>query len=124
MAKRILIIDDDLYIRELYEEVLRDEGYEVDSAINGEEGLAKAQAGGYSLILLDVMMPELDGMGVLEGLKAHPPSVPNGPIILLTNLGHDPLIKEARSKGASSYVIKAEMNPDQLVAHVKKFLGE
>lgn len=124
MSKRILIIDDDLYIRELYEEVLRDEGYEVESAINGKDGLENAQKGGYSLILLDVMMPELDGMGVLDGLSKNPPHVANGPIILLTNLGHDPLIKEARNKGVSSYLIKAEMTPDQLVAHIKKFLGE
>lgn len=121
MAK-LLIVDDDLYIRELYEEVLKAEGFEVDTAINGEEGLAALQKGGYNLTLLDVMMPKLDGLGVLAKLREKPPTTPNGDIILLTNLAHDPIIEDALSKGASSYLIKADLTPDQLVAKIKEHL--
>jgi CheY-like chemotaxis protein len=124
MNKRILVVDDDLYIRELYEEVLKNEGYTVEAATNGEEGLAKLQEGGYDLALLDVMMPKLDGLGVLTALSQHPAKTPNGPIILLTNLGHDPVIKDAMLHGAATYLIKAEMTPDQLLAKVKKLLTE
>jgi CheY-like chemotaxis protein len=120
--RKILIIDDDLYIRDLYEEVLRDDGFNVETAVDGEEGLMKLQKGGYDLVLLDVMMPKRDGLGVLSELALHPPLTPNGPIIVLTNLGHDPIIKEAMSKGAASYLNKADMTPDQLLANIKKFL--
>lgn len=124
MAKKILFVDDDLYIRDAYEEVLKSEGYIVDTAINGEEGLAKLKIGGYDLVLLDVMMPTLDGIGVLEELQKNPPQQKNGPIILLTNLGFDPLVKTAKDKGVTSYLIKAELTPRDLVDTVKKTLGE
>ena len=122
MAKKVLVVYDDLYIRELYEEVLRDEGFTVESAVDGEEGLKKLQQGGYDLVLLDVMMPKLDGLGVLDGLQKNPPKEKNGAIVLLTNLGHDPIIKDALSKGAASYLIKADLTPDQLVEKLKSFL--
>jgi CheY-like chemotaxis protein len=124
MAKKILVVDDDLYIRELYEEVLKTEGYEVETAKDGEETLAKLQQGGYALVLLDIMMPKLDGLGVMESLKNNPPATPNGPILLLTNLDHDPLIRDAMNKGASAFIIKADITPGDLVAQVKKSLGE
>lgn len=117
-----MIVDDDQYIRELYDEVLRDEGFETETAVDGEEGLAKLQRGGYNLVLLDVMMPKLDGLKVLENLSQNKPLTPNGPIILLTNLGHDPIIKEALNKGATSYLIKADLTPDQLINNLKKYI--
>lgn len=123
MAKKILVVDDDQYIRELYEEVLKEAGYTVETAVDGEEGLALMQKGGYDLVLLDVMMPKRDGLGVLSALNANPPVQKNGPIILVTNLGHDPIIKDAMQKGATSYMVKDSMNPDQFVENVKKQLG-
>jgi len=124
MGKRILFVDDDLYIREVYQEVLASEGYTVDTAINGEEGLKKLQIGGYDLVLLDVMMPTLDGIGVLEELQKHPPQQKNGPIVLLTNLGFDPLVKTAKDKGVTSYLVKAEITPRDLVDMVRKTIGD
>lgn len=122
MAKKVLVVDDDLYIRELYEEVIRDAGYEVESASDGEEGLIRMQQGGYDLVLLDVMMPKLDGLGVLNALQQNPPVTPNNAILLLTNLGHDQLIKEALSKGVKTYLNKADMTPDQLLQNIQKYL--
>lgn len=123
MTKRLLVVDDDLYIKELYEEVLKDEGYTVETASNGEEALSKLNIGGYDLVLLDIMMPKLDGLGIMDSLNKTPPQVKNGPIILLTNLDHDPLIQEAMSKGASAFMIKADITPEDLVGQVKKYLG-
>ncbi len=122
MAKKVLVVDDDQFIRELYEEVLRDDGFEVESAVDGEVGLQKLQVGGYDLVLLDVMMPKKDGLRVLGDLNNSPAEKPNGPILLLTNLGHDPIIQEAMNKGATSYLNKADMTPDQLLENIKKFL--
>jgi CheY-like chemotaxis protein len=122
MSKKLLIVDDDLYLRDLYKEILTDAGYEVETANDGREGLDKLNNGGYDLTLLDVMMPHMDGLGVLTKLHETPPTAPNGPVVLLTNLAHDPVIKEALSKGAASYLIKADLTPDQVVEKVKEYL--
>ncbi len=123
MAQKILVVDDDTYLRDLYEEVLKDEGFEVDTATDGQEGLVKMTEGGYDLILLDVVMPKMDGLSVLNALSQNPPKSKNGPVILLTNLAHDPIIKEALSKGAYSYLIKTDSTPDKIIENVKKILS-
>lgn len=120
--KKVLVVDDDQYIRDVYREVLEDEKYQVETAVDGQEGLLKAQEGGYDLILLDAMMPKVDGLGVLKGLKENPPKQENKAIILLTNLAHDKVIDEAMENGAKSYLIKSDMNPDQFLQNIKKFL--
>lgn len=122
MAQKILVVDDDQFIRELYETILKNAGYEVDLAVNGEEGLAKLQSGGYSLTLLDMRMPGLDGLGLLDSLKKTTLQVSNGPIILLTNAGVDEKATEGMQKGATAYLVKADMTPDQLLENIKKFL--
>jgi CheY-like chemotaxis protein len=122
MNKRILVIDDDLYLRELYEEILKNAGYEIDTAIDGQEGIEKIKQDGYDLVLLDMMMPKIDGLGVLTQLSQTQPPPKNGPVILLTNLGHEPVIQEALQKGATAYLIKADITPDQLLEEVKKYL--
>lgn len=119
MAKHILVVDDDEYIRELYEEVLKDAGYNVDIAIDGQDGYDKIKAGHYDLVMLDIMMPKMDGVQLLkkltdEKLRPH--------VVLLTNLAHDPVMKEGKSLGALAYLIKADMTPDQLLAEIKKYL--
>lgn len=124
MAKKVMVVDDDLYIRELYVEILNDEGYIVDSAVNGEEAYAKLKTGGYDLVLLDIMMPKMDGLGVMEALQKTPPPIKNGPTIILTNLDHDPLIKDAMSRGAAAFIIKADITPEDLLIQVRRFLGE
>ncbi|OGK16014.1 hypothetical protein A2690_00990 [Candidatus Roizmanbacteria bacterium RIFCSPHIGHO2_01_FULL_39_12b] len=120
MAQKILIIDDDQYIRELYVEVLTDEKYDVDSTQDGIEGVEKIMKNKYDLILLDIMMPRLDGLGVLQKLHDKKHSVRN--IVLLTNLSHGPVIDEGTKLGAVGYLIKADITPDQLVEKVKEYL--
>jgi len=122
MAKKILLVEDDQYTQDVYQEILKEAGFEVTLAIDGQEGLQKAQEGGYNLILLDIMMPKMDGLTLLKELKANPPKKDNGPIIMLTNLSHDPIVSEGLSLGAKSYVTKSDINPDQLVSKVKEFL--
>lgn len=120
--KKVLVVDDDQYIRDIYREILEGEKYQVDTAVDGQEGLLKAQEGGYDLILLDAMMPKVDGLGVLKGLQATPPKQENKVILLLTNLAHDKVIDEALQNGAKSYLIKSDMNPNQFLENIKKFL--
>lgn len=115
----ILVVDDDEYIRELYEEILKDAGHTVDTAVDGQAGLDKIRKNRYSLVLLDIMMPKKDGVEVLRAVSEEKL---NARILLLTNLAHDPVMKEGKSLGALAYLIKADMTPDQLVAKVNEFL--
>ena len=123
MAKRILLVDDDQFIRDLYQEILVNDGYEVDTAADGKEGLEKIEAGGYDLILLDVMMPQVDGIGIVRIMEKKMPTKKNGPIILLTNLTHDPIIDEALQKGVKTVLNKADMTPEDFSQHVKAALA-
>ncbi len=120
--KKILIIEDDQDVRELYAEVLRDEGFEVEEAVDGQSGLAKVLEGRFDLLLLDIMLPKFDGLEVLKTVKQKP-EVKSIPVILLTNLGREAIIKEGFSLGADGYLIKSEHTPEEIVSEVKKFLG-
>ena len=119
--KKILLVEDDQFARELYEEVLKDAGFEVDTAVDGVDGLSKMTLGGYNLILLDVMMPKMDGLDVLRELMNNPPKVKNGPIVLLTNLTNDPVIDTAYGLNAKGHLVKSDITPGELVEHVKKY---
>ncbi|OGE14827.1 hypothetical protein A3F00_02665 [Candidatus Daviesbacteria bacterium RIFCSPHIGHO2_12_FULL_37_11] len=123
-TKKILIIEDDQFLREFYQELLQAEGYEVDAAPDGDIGLIKIIAGGYNLILLDIMLPKKDGMQILRDLRVKPPSKFNGPIVVLTNLGQDAVIKQCFDLGANGYLIKSAMNPDQILAEIKTYLDK
>jgi CheY-like chemotaxis protein len=123
MAK-ILIVEDDQFLRDLYNELLTEAGYEITLAQDGEEGLEKASVGGFDLVLLDIMLPKMDGLEVLRRLKENKPKFPNGPVVLLTNLGQDAIIKEGFSLGATGYIIKSAMTPDQVLDEVKVFLKQ
>lgn len=124
MAQKILVVEDDEFLRELYDELLKGEGYEVSVAVDGEEGLNKLSEGGFDLVLLDIMLPKMDGLEILRHTKDKPPKAKNGPVVLLTNLGQDSIIKEGFSLGASGYLIKSAMNPDQVLSEVKVFLNK
>lgn len=123
-SEKILVIEDDQFLRELYDELLKEEGYEVDIAEDGEEGLNKFLEGGYSLVLLDIMLPKIDGLEILRKAKDKKPKKENGPIVLLTNLGQDSIIKEGFSLGAAGYLVKSAMNPDQVLDEIKVFLNK
>lgn len=122
--KRILVVEDDQNNRNLYQTVLTNAGYRVDTAVDGNDGLTKCQAGGYDLILLDVMLPKMDGIGILTELKKNPPKVQNKKIYLLTNLAHDPIIKEAVDLGITDVILKTDVNPDELINKVKEILAD
>ncbi len=120
---RVLLVEDEVSVCELYEKVLRESGYQVDSAHDGEEAFGLAHAGGYDLILLDVMMPKIHGIEVLEKMIAEPALKKNGPVVMLTNLGDEEMVRKAMALGALSYMDKAHLDPQQLVEKVDGVLG-
>lgn len=120
--KKILIVEDDQFLREFYQELLQGEGYTVDVAADGETGLKKLKEGGYSLVLLDILLPKEDGLQILRDLKVQPPKQANGSIVVLTNLGQDAIIKQCFELGAAGYLIKSALNPDQVLSEIHSFL--
>ena len=122
MAKILLIDDDSLLVR-MYHKKLENDGHEVATANDGEDGLKKAGEFGPDLILLDVMMPKMDGYQVLEKLKASD-DTKSIPVIMLTNVGSsDDDVKKGLDLGAKEYLIKASNRPSEVVKKVKEVLG-
>lgn len=120
MSKKILLIEDDAYVRDLYKTVLEKEGYNVAIAKDGEESLDIVEQDEYDLILLDIMLPKLTGIEVLKRLKSND-STKSLPVYLLTNLGDEGVIDEAFKIGADGYLLKAKYLPKQVVKEVNKF---
>lgn len=123
MSKKILIIEDDVFVRELYQNELQKEGFEVEGAGDGPEGLFKAARDSYDLILLDIMLPKMNGIDLLRTLKSRTETKAL-PVILLTNLGQDAVVKEGFRLGAEGYLIKSAYTPSQVVGEVKKFFNK
>ncbi len=124
MKKKILLVEDDHNTRELYKDVLKEAGYDVVAADNGEKGLVEAINGGFDLILLDIIMPRMDGLTFIREYNSLQPELPNGPLVMLTVLDDDPIIKGCLALGATGYLIKSSLNPDGLIKEVKNFLSQ
>jgi two-component system, chemotaxis family, chemotaxis protein CheY len=122
-GKTILIIEDDLFTREMYEEILREAGYTVVSAKDGVEGIARIREGNHSLIIMDIMLPNKNGLDILTELKKSPPIETNGPIVIMTNLARDPILNQALGLGAAACIIKTDITPEQLLIRIKGFIA-
>lgn len=125
MAK-ILIIEDDPNLIELYETKFVMEGYEVISAPDGAAGLEKAASEQPAIILLDILMPNVNGFEVLKELKAKP-ETSNIPVIVYTNLGSSDSDEKrdlAFSLGAADYLVKALHEPESIVERVDQILAQ
>lgn len=122
IQRRILIVEDDQFLREFYEELLQTEGFAVESAADGDLAFQKIHEGGYNLILLDIMLPKKDGLQILRELKTNPAKKANGPIVVLTNLGQDAVIKACFENGASGYMIKSALDPNQVLSEINNYL--
>lgn len=123
MAK-ILIVEDDKALQEVYSDVLgAEEGYEIDTADDGETALQKMQQGGWDLVLLDIILPKINGLDIMERLKSQPPLPnPNKCVVFLTNLDKSEEIDRGL-KLANGYLIKSEITPGDLVQEVSFYLS-
>ena len=122
--KKILIVEDDQFLREFYQELLQAEGYIIDVAADGDEGSQKVLSGGYDLVLLDIMLPKKDGLQILQELHNQSAKSPNKALVVLTNLGQDAIIKQCFDLGADGFLVKSALNPDQVLTEVKSFLNK
>lgn len=121
--KRILIIEDEDDLIDMYKVRLEQAGYQVDAAKNGAWGMKMAKSQTYDLILLDMVMPAMNGHDAIKGIKAGGASR-RAPIIVLSNSAQDRDIKSALECGAANYLLKASITPAKVVAEVKKALAK
>lgn len=119
---KVLIVEDDQLIQRMYQKIFTFEKYEVVVAVDGEEGLEKARTEKPTIILLDVMMPKLNGIQVLEKLKQDP-ETKHIPVIMLSNLAGENDVETALSKGAVKYIIKSEYDPKQIADMVTEIIA-
>ncbi len=119
MGKNILIIEDDEFLIGLLGKKLKSEGFEVSMAKDGKTGAKKAKQEKPDLVLLDLLLPEIDGFEVLAMLKSDP-EVKNIPVLVLSNLDQKSDIDKVIKLGAMEYLIKAQSTPEEIVDRIKK----
>lgn len=120
---KLLIIEDDKFLRDLISQKLSKEGFEITGSVDGDDGLKKVNEEKPSLILLDLILPGIDGFEVLRRLKQKP-ETEKIPVVVLSNLGQKDDIDKAKSLGAVDYLIKAHFTPGEIVDKVKDVLNK
>ena len=119
--QKILLIEDEVDIRVIYAEMLRNSGFEVEEVGDGEAGLEKLRNTNWDLAFLDIMLPKKDGLEVLEDILSDP-VLKSRPVILLSNLERESIVKKCLKLGARDYLIKSNINPEQVVETSRKYL--
>ncbi len=123
MGKKILLVDDEVDTATVFETVLKQAGFEVTLANNGQDALSTAKTSVFDLVLMDQMMPDMSGNDALQQLKADPITT-KVPVAMLTNFSHDQLVTEALGRGAVDYILKYQISHEDLVKKVKQIIGE
>lgn len=121
---KILLVEDDPMVVRMYQKKLDKEGFRVTVAFNGQEGLEALKKEKPDLILLDIMMPKMNGIEMLKKVKADP-AAKNIPVVILTNLGDRPEdVQKAKDLGAEDYWVKANISLKEVVEKIKKILDK
>jgi DNA-binding response OmpR family regulator len=121
-TRRILLAEDDRFLRKAAETALKRHGFSVLPAVDGEEALRIARAETPDAVLLDLIMPKLQGFEVLRALKADAATA-RIPVIILSNLGQESDVKQAMDAGAAGYFVKANLSLQDLVKKVTEVAG-
>lgn len=119
---KILLVEDDTFLAGMYVTKLSLEHFQVVLATDGRQGLKMSKEEKPDLVLLDIVLPKMDGFQVLSGIRKDPATA-KMPVILLTNLGQKSDVDRGLSLGANDYLIKAHFLPSEVIAKVKKLIG-
>ncbi len=119
--RKILLVEDDVFMLELLSDKLRKSGFEVSVAVDGEECMKVLQSIRPDLVLLDIVMPKVDGLDVLRRMKGSP-DLSGIPVIVLSNLGQKEEVERAMDLGAKDYIIKANFTAGEIVEKLNKIL--
>lgn len=125
--KKILVVEDDPFLSDIYDTKLKQVGFDVDLALTGEECLRKVAENKYDLMVLDIVLPQVDGWEILSRIKEmrrqqNNPNVDDLKIIILSNLGQKEEIKKGLDLGANSFMIKAHFTPSEVAQEINKAL--
>ena len=119
--KHILLVEDDPFLIDIYTTKLKKEKFSVEVAVDGEECLSKLKETMPDLLILDIVLPNVDGWEVLRKIKANP-KLKTIPVVVLSNLGQKEEVEKGKKLGAAKYLIKAYYKPSEVIAEVKKIL--
>lgn len=122
MDKKIMIIEDDRLLRDMMSRKLEKEGYKVSLVIDGSEGEEKVREMKPDAILLDLILPGVNGFEILENIKKDE-SLKEIPVIILSNLGQKSEVDKGMELGASDYLVKAHFTPEEIIKKIEKVLG-
>ncbi len=120
---KVLLIEDEEMLANMYEVKFKNEGFDLVKALDGAKGLELAKQEKPDFILLDIIMPKMDGFSVLKALKEND-STKHIPVILLTNLGQEEDVDRGNKLGAVGYLVKANITPSEVVSAVKKEIAK
>jgi len=120
-VKTILLIEDDPFLIDIYTTKLKESGFSVEVATNGEEGIIKAEEAKPNLIVLDIVLPQIDGWEILKKIKQDE-NLKKIPVIILSNLGQKSEVEKGIKLGAAKYLIKAHYTPSEVIEEIKKVL--
>jgi DNA-binding response OmpR family regulator len=118
---KVLCVEDEHFISELYNRALKKAGYDVTPVLDGLEALKEAKTDKYDIILLDIMLPNMTGLDILDELRAPDAPKLKAKIIIATNLEQSEENRQSVEEKADAYVVKAEMTPRQLVEFLTQF---
>jgi len=119
-GKKVLIVEDDFFIREMYQRALKLNGFEVLAADNGQQGIDQFDQEQPDLVLLDLMLPDINGIEVLRHIKQ---TNSTAPVVMLSNVDTEEIVNETMALGAHSYKIKANNSPLAVAQEVQQILG-
>ncbi|OIO46926.1 MAG: response regulator [Parcubacteria group bacterium CG1_02_39_15] len=120
--KSILLVEDDPFLIDIYATKLKESGFSVEVAADGEEGVRKAKENPPSLIVLDIVLPQVDGWEILKEIKAEK-KLKAVPVVILSNLGQKSEVEKGIKLGAKKYLIKAHYTPSQVVEEIRQTLN-
>jgi DNA-binding response OmpR family regulator len=121
MTKNVLLVEDDLFIRDLYKRQLSLAGFQIECATTGLEALQKTEQNKFDIILLDIMLPDMNGIDILKKVMANE-ATKNVPVAMLSNMAQEDIMAEALKIGAKKYLIKSLLTPDEVLTEVNKIL--
>ena len=119
--KHILLVEDDPFLIDIYTTKLKEEGFKIDVAKNGQVALDFLKKHKPDILLLDIVLPQVDGWEILKRIKKEH-KFKNLPIIVLSNLGQKQEVEKSFKLGAAKYLIKAHYTPAEIVGEIKKTL--
>jgi len=117
--KNVLLVEDDSFLIDIYTTKLKEAGFSVEVAENGETALKKIKTNKPDLVILDLVLPKMDGWEILKEIKADPKSK-EIPVVILSNLGQKGEVEKGLEMGAIKYLIKAHYTPSEIVEEIKK----